>query len=71
MFEPTKHSITIAAQAADAILALINSKPRNPTKDELVALLVSHLGPTHADAPASHRAEWDAVVATCSPVVED
>jgi hypothetical protein len=71
MFEPTKHSITIAAKAADAILALINSRPRSPTKDELVALLVSHLKPTHADAPARHRAEWDAVVAIYKAIAKD
>jgi hypothetical protein len=58
MFEPTKHSITIAAQAADAILALINSKPRNPTKDELVSVLEELRVPV-----SKLRAEWDALAA--------
>jgi hypothetical protein len=41
--ESTKHHVTIAEQTADTILALINSRARSPSKDELVAVLVAHL----------------------------
>jgi hypothetical protein len=43
--------------AADASLMLINSKPRSPTKDELMGVLAAHLGPpTNVEAPTSAAA---------------
>jgi hypothetical protein len=44
-------------QIADAIHALNNSKPRSPTRDELVAVLAAHLGPANVEAPAGLSAE--------------
>jgi hypothetical protein len=55
---------TIAEQTADAILALINSTPRSPTRDELVADIAAHFGPAHTISRAG-RAElnrWDECV---------
>jgi hypothetical protein len=48
-------------QIAQAILDLINSRPRSPTKDELAALLAAHLGPTHTGtSPTEYlEAEWE------------
>ena len=43
-------------QIAQAIIDLINSKPRTPTKDELVALLAAH-GMARAETPTSREAE--------------
>jgi hypothetical protein len=44
-------------QTAGAILSLINSKPRNPNKDELAAVIAASLGKStfaRADALARH-----------------
>jgi len=56
-----------ATATADAILALINSKPRTPTRDELVAVIAGHLEPeppwAHPCGAAAHRDEWDTLMA--------
>lgn len=49
-------------QLADAILALINSQPRSPTNDELVAVLTPLRAAQDIGVPRL-RAEWDAVIA--------
>src|SRR5262245_34051495 len=56
--ESTKHHVTIAEQTAEAILSLINSKARSPTKDELVGVLEELRVPV-----SKLRAEWDALAA--------
>src|SRR5215470_17112695 len=38
-------------QTADAILSLINSKPRSPTKDDLISIITANLMET-ASSPA-------------------
>jgi hypothetical protein len=43
-------------QIAQAILDLINSQPRSPTKDELVALLAAY-GMARAETPTSRETE--------------
>jgi hypothetical protein len=52
-------------QAAAEVLALINSKPRTPTNEELVAVLAAHLEKPAHDAPSALRSEWDALMAAC------
>ena len=50
--------IALAAdKLAQAILDMINSKPRSPTKDELVTLLVAHLGMARAEMPTNSETE--------------
>jgi hypothetical protein len=39
-----------ALAAADAVLALINSQPRTPTREQLAALIASHVTPAAAPA---------------------
>jgi hypothetical protein len=48
------------AQAAEAILHLINSKPRNPTKDEIVAIIAKAMMPAPDVGTPKFRAESDA-----------
>jgi hypothetical protein len=52
-------------QTADAILSLINSKPRSPTKDEIAAVLKPLATPAPEVRAPKHRAEWDAFMAAC------
>jgi hypothetical protein len=61
-------------QAADAILALINSKPQTPRRDELAAILAPHMnGPGPAlrwqDTPLG--AEWLALEAELYKITEE
>jgi hypothetical protein len=45
-------------QLAQAILDLINSQPRTPTKDELVAVIAAHLEPGRMEVPAKPTETW-------------
>jgi hypothetical protein len=47
-----------AEQAADAIIALINSRPRTPTRDELVAILAKVPSASAAARAAYLQSNW-------------
>jgi hypothetical protein len=68
MSHSSNSQISQAEQSANAILALINSQPRTPTKDELAAIIAkTALPPPCAGAPKL-RAEWDAAMVACKAV---
>src|SRR5262245_33305688 len=61
-------------QAADAILTLINSQPRTPTKAEVAAIIAQVATPTLDVGPSKYRSDWDAAMAACraaEPVASD
>jgi hypothetical protein len=51
---------TACSKAADAILALINSRPQSPTVEEVVAIIATTAPAPTAGTPKL-RAEWDAL----------
>jgi hypothetical protein len=63
-----------AFKAADAVLALINSQPRTPSREELAAVIAKAAVPPLCARASKHRAEWDAAMAACKaaePVATD
>lgn len=51
-----------ANQAADAILALINSRPQSPSKEE-IAVLIDRIANPHRPAPPDELRSGRAVIA--------
>jgi len=58
-----RHFSTAIDQATDAILTLINSKPRSPTKDELAAIIANVASPAPDAGVPKLQTEWDALLA--------
>jgi hypothetical protein len=56
------HSSPKSEQAADAILALINSRPRTPNRDELAAVIDKAMSASDVEAE-KNRAEWNELTA--------
>src|SRR5262245_58656980 len=67
----SKRTNPIADRAADAIVALINSRPASPTKAEIAAVIACNMGSPPAPREiATPREEWSRLVAELEAACE-